>query len=168
MGAAMVTMIDVPDDGTNARLVEMPIRELPDLQLRYIRGGRRRLYVITSDFSYSSVVRGISLRVVPKGRTTDFASVPHVLQMVFPADEFGEAAVAHDDLYRFDSCSRKQADLVFLEFALRRAVHEESLRMVAKAAAMFIGLRIGGWWTWRKYRKAEKRAAERQTTNGKC
>jgi hypothetical protein len=53
---------------------------------------------------------------VPKGFTTDFASVPKFLWPIFPpTGRWGKAAVIHDYLYRTGLASRAVSDAIFLE-----------------------------------------------------
>ena len=55
------------------------------------------------------------LHIVPKGFTTDFASVPRFFwRLVPPWGRYSPAAVVHDYLYRTGKASRKEADRVFL------------------------------------------------------
>jgi len=54
--------------------------------------------------------------VVPQGFTTDFASVPRPLWVVFPKwGKYGNAAVIHDFLYFDQATTRKEADDILLE-----------------------------------------------------
>ena len=69
---------------------------------------------------------------VPKGFVTDFASIPYGVTAFFlPTGQYARAAVVHDYLYWSQTCSRAQADLIFLlamvesnvPFATRRGIY---------------------------------------------
>ncbi len=90
---------------------------------------------------------------IPAGFTTDLASVPRMLPGLFRLlfrDELqtARAAVLHDWLYHTGFVSRAEADALFYE-ALR-ATHETAVG----AWAMWLGVRSGGWFAWRKHRRA--------------
>jgi hypothetical protein len=53
---------------------------------------------------------------VPKGRETDFASVPALFTNIFPRwDTYGFAALIHDECYWGQTVTRERADAIFLE-----------------------------------------------------
>ena len=53
---------------------------------------------------------------IPRGFETDFASVPRLLQSVFPRwARYGPASVVHDWLYWNQQTTRAEADAIFLE-----------------------------------------------------
>jgi hypothetical protein len=88
---------------------------------------------------------------MPAGFTTDLASVPRLLPGLFRLLFRSElhtalAAVLHDRLYYTGEVSRAEADALFRE-ALQ-ATHESTVG----AAAMWLGVRGGGWFAWRKHR----------------
>jgi hypothetical protein len=136
---------------------------LPDLRLKFIRGGWNRLYAVTREFEYRSLVPGVGVKRVGSGKVTDLGSVPWLVQLIVAVDTFAEGFVAHDDLYERNGCTRTQADWVLLDFAIRRAIREQSIWRVIQALIVFAGVRIFGWWTWRTYRK---RDAEKQEVAG--
>ena len=54
--------------------------------------------------------------VVPKGFVTDFASTPSLLKSVFPkSGPYLVGAIVHDYLYWNQSCTKEQADNIFLQ-----------------------------------------------------
>jgi hypothetical protein len=75
--------------------------------------GKRR-WRLLKNFQYVSTGRFSNNYIVPKGFVTDFASVPHGLQWIWPKSGwYNEAAVVHDYL-----CSLKMyklADYIFWE-----------------------------------------------------
>lgn len=82
---------------------------------------------------------------------TDLASVPRVaLLWLIAGGDAPASAVVHDWLYKTGFLSRMQADRVF-----RDLIQIESYSVV-KAWILWSGVRLGGWWTWRKYRKGER------------
>jgi hypothetical protein len=86
----------------------------------------------------------------PAGRTTDGASIPRVLWTLIghPLEGlFLRPSIAHDDLYRSGAVSRGKADAMF-----RRQLLSEGVEPW-RAAAMYAGVRIGGWLAWRRYRR---------------
>lgn len=126
-------------------------RVLSDLDLKYIDG---RTWTLIADFSVESDVAGFI--EVPAGTVTDFNSIPRALWNLLPPDDFGEAAILHDEIYatgviRGASVPRLIADQVHREFLVHR--HAPAW----KVHAMFWGIRAFGYWVWRRYRAAERR-----------
>lgn len=87
---------------------------------------------------------------VPAGFKTDYASIPKLLWNILPpVGRYDRAAVIHDYLYQNNGVTRLQADNVLLE-AMR------VLNVPAWQRGMiYSGVRIGGWVTWNRYRKAD-------------
>lgn len=100
------------------------------------------------------LVNGLAVEV-PRAFETDFASIPRVFWRVLPPlGKYNEAAVIHDLLYRRGELhgkriTQKQADVILLDLCRRLGVPRWQRMLI------YSGLRLGGWWTWRKYRKAE-------------
>ncbi len=123
-----------------------------------------RFWKVTADLTYYVGAEGSDTYVlVPKGALTDFASVPRILQNIFPPwGLYGPAAVVHDQLYtdqhmvvdgKVAAITRKQADDIFLEAMGVLNVP------VWKRDAMYAGVRAGGWMPWGDYKnKAAKNA----------
>ena len=98
-------------------------------------------WTLVSELTYGSEVLDGHV-TVPAGFTTDFASVPRILPIVFAC--FGARcqpeAVVHDWLYRRGSdVTRAQADRVFLE-AMESRGKPWRLRF-----PMYLGVRLFGW-----------------------
>jgi uncharacterized protein DUF1353 len=131
-------------------------RVLTPLVLQYIDGDD---WLITQRFSIWSDVLGGQLDI-EGGTITDFNSSPQPLWPLIPPTEFGEAAVAHDELYKKGRCNgqpitREQADNVHQEFVAWVATQPKRTPAPAwKRAAFHRGLRLFGWVTWRRYRAA--------------
>ena len=94
---------------------------------------------VYEDFGYRDTELDITV-VVPKGSTTDFASIPRVFWSILPPwyPTYGEPAVIHDYLYRNGLYNRKIADLIFLH-AMR-----ESRVATWKQIIMFNAVRLFG------------------------
>ncbi len=98
----------------------MPDRFLEPLDVRSVDG---RTWRVLHGFAYrTDVDRGYGalaswVITIPVDFETDFASVPRLLQVLFPpTGTYGKAAVLHDYLYRTPGvASRDEADLVFKE-----------------------------------------------------
>ena len=87
-------------------------RFLSELHVHVDYGQEER--ILLDDLIYYSDIIGTV--VVPKGFRTDFASTPRFTWIFFdPHDVYAPAAVIHDYLYKTGSCTRKEADAVFLE-----------------------------------------------------
>lgn len=85
--------------------------------------------------------------VVPRGFSTDFASVPRVLWSVAPPiGRHTMAAVVHDWLYYKKIGSRKWADLVFYEAMKRSSTGWWRRQIYYRAVRLF------GWIFWMKER----------------
>lgn len=120
-----------------------------ELDLRWMNG--RNWRVITHLFRYPSAPHEV---IVPFGFITDFASVPRLLWRILPpVGSYGKAAVLHDFMYRAgtwavdgERCSRAQADAV-----LRAAMVDCNVGWAARWA-IYLGVRLGGWLTWLRYR----------------
>lgn len=122
---------------------------LSALDLRYIDG---KVWDLLADFTVIS--NELGLITVYAGEPTDFNSIPLGLREILPPDEYGEAAVLHDHVYktgavRGEPVTRAQADRLHREFLIYR--HAPGW----KVHAMFIGLRLGGWKAWGRYRRRE-------------
>jgi hypothetical protein len=89
---------------------------------------------------------------VPRGFTTDFASIPRPFWGILPPwGRYGKAAVLHDWLYYSGRASRVVADAVFCE-AMASLKVGRLTRWVIYAA-----VRIGGGAAWRAHRRAGHR-----------
>lgn len=81
---------------------------------------------------------------------TDLSSVPRVVLLwLLVGGDAPASAVVHDWLYRTGILTRAQADRVFYDL-----IQIEGYS-TAKAWVMWMGVRAGGWISWRKYRRGE-------------
>jgi hypothetical protein len=109
-------------------------------------------FVLLEPLVYDSALLQRTI-VVPAGFKTDYASIPRILWVALPpVGRYDKDAVVHDFLYQHNGVTRKQADDV-----LREAMEVSRVRR-SQRDTIYAGVRVGGWWTWRKYRKADKRA----------
>ena len=100
-------------------------------------------WVLDADFTYFSEIIGGKI-TVPKGFSTDFASVPRIpVVYLLYANRGRKAAVIHDYLYRTGSAIRSICDAVFREALIADG---ESLPV---AWAMWAGVRIGGMFAYK-------------------
>lgn len=129
-----------------------------DFDLHYIDGRNWRLKDPDNDWGY---VTQDGASITPgDGFVTDFASVPWFFRRLFPPAgdgpnrAYGPAAVIHDQLYQSGNIlgvpvNREWADSIFLRAMLRLDVE----RWVAYT--LWLGVRLGGWLPWSRYRKTE-------------
>jgi hypothetical protein len=104
---------------------------------------------------------------VEVGFVTDLTSIPWFMRWLFsPAGRYAKAAVIHDMLYQRGLCSRLVADAIMWEGMLAldllivydQVLPRQWLQAAGRALArtlIYSGLRLGGWWTWRSYRRRE-------------
>lgn len=104
------------------------------------------LWEVARSFSYYVGKRGSKDVVhVPKGFTTDFASVPRLFWIILPPDgKYTQSAVLHDFGYFSQKRSRKEVDRMFLE----------SMKVLGvplwKRQTMYRAVRSFGWIPWKK------------------
>lgn len=105
--------------------------------------------------------------LLPAGFITDCHSTPACIQFILPAydNKTNIAAISHDRLYMDFECyvmaypelkelsqdaARKYADGVYLELM------ERFNRGKWRNRVYYAGVRLFGWWNWRKFRKRNK------------
>lgn len=91
-----------------------------------------------------------------KGFITDYSSVPYFARPIVRFDRTRSAGIIHDKLYQTgknngEKISRWASDMAWRRIAQYGTNHAN----FAQAWSLWLGLRIGGWVTWRKYRKAD-------------
>ncbi len=104
--------------------------------------------ITTAELSYTTK-EGVT-HTVGIGFKTDGASIPRILWPFIGSPFTGryrKPALTHDELYTTQKTTRLYADQVFLEGMEDRAVS------FWKRRAMYIGVRIGGWYNWNKQKK---------------
>ena len=83
--------------------------------------------------------------IVPKGFTTDFASIPRFFWRIWPPwGPWTPAAIMHDRLYEVQRCTREEADRRF-----RGAMKELGVGWFTRWA-FWLGVRVGGWRHWKR------------------
>jgi len=112
----------------------------------------RRVWRTTRPISYSVGQLGSGWTItVPEGFETDGASIPRLLWILWPpfGGDYDQAAVLHDYLYRtaFKCMERVVADAIFIE-AMQVCGTGPWTRW-----PIFLGVRAGGWVTYRRYRR---------------
>ncbi len=130
-----------------------------DLDCRYIDG---KGWKVLADFKYHvDAPDGNEFIAIGDGFITDFASIPRLIQLLWksPGGPWDKPAVIHDCLYQtgmirnVDGTTRRvtrdEADKIFLQAMEVTGTHKFTRR------AIYRGVRVGGWYSWRKYRKAE-------------
>jgi hypothetical protein len=150
---------------------------LDPLMLEYLDG---RFYKVTAPFNYAvGYPDGKTIVHVPAGFITDFASIPRVLWSFIPPTGFyGKAAVIHDFLYLNGNINgmvipQKYADDVLNEGMVVLAsawilehgrtepgqpyIPRGELKTLVEREIIYKGVRIGGFLTWKKYRKLDKK-----------
>jgi hypothetical protein len=98
---------------------------------------------------------------IPKHFRCDLASIPQMFQWLIPKlGKWNKAAVVHDWFYKnprlenergkyIATLSREQVDGLFYQIMKGSGVSWW------KRHAMYRAVRLGGWWTWNRYRKAQ-------------
>lgn len=106
--------------------------------------------------------------VVPAGFMTDFASIPWLFRWWQTGGTGPQriAAYFHDYLYSSqDEINRKQSDWIFRE--VMEDVGRKTRRAAFRRNAMYLALRIGGWFAWRSgQKKFRDMGANWRTLNG--
>lgn len=135
---------------------------LDPLELEYIDG---RLYKLTAAFDYHlGSLAGNEVVAIPIGFVTDFASVPRALWNVLPpTGGYGKAAVVHDYLYQKrrvlrDGIWNRLVDRGEADHILKEAMEVLSVGRFTRWT-IYLGVRVGGWVPWGKYREAESKGA---------
>jgi len=103
--------------------------------------GGRRVFKVLAD--HRMIRQDGSVDLVPKGLTSDGASLPRILwRFESPYGRVLEAAVHHDRRYRLKIGTRKEADDLFLEGM-------KALGIPAwKRQILYLGVRAGGGRGW--------------------
>ena len=103
-----------------------------------------RLWKVERTFEYHVGSKdSVEIIEVPKGFTTDFATVPRFLWILFPPDgQYTQAAVLHDNLYSRKIYSRLKSDRIF----------REAMKVLGvgwwKKGTMYNAVRLFGWIPW--------------------
>lgn len=103
-------------------------------------GGRK--WILGNDFIFTLYN---SFIVVPKGFTTDFASIPLILLPILGYGfKYSKASVIHDYLYSTQSLSRKSCDDIFLNVMIEVGINPIKAKLAYYAVRVFGGSHYGG------------------------
>ena len=128
----------------------MPFPDGPILAESLGLAGDDDSMVIRRRFSWVSLCGRFKV-VIEEGFVTDFASIPRIMWRIFGHPyQYKEESAPHDWLYQeFERhrYTRAQCDKFF------RWKLEEQKHPLWKCWGMWLGVRLGGWIPWRRYRK---------------
>lgn len=104
----------------------------------------------------------------PTDTVSDLSSFPWFIRMVIPTTVLVKSPFQHDHHYKEQPddpqtkkpITRKRSDQLYRDSAFAEGLDER------RAKRFYIGLRAGGWITWRKYRRADKKQSKRNLKNG--
>jgi len=123
--------------------IRYPYAESGSLETRRLRDGTRELLAdLTIQLSEDTAI------TVPRGFVTDYSSIPWIFRFIVRWSKVDIAGVVHDWLYYTGRCSQAEADRLWRLIA--RAGKHRANRL--QAWLCWIGLRLGGWWAWRRHR----------------
>ncbi|EDP74401.1 DUF1353 domain-containing protein [Hydrogenivirga sp. 128-5-R1-1] len=102
---------------------------------------------LEKEFEYYTEIFGDRKYIqIPKGFTTDFASIPKIFHsFIEDRDKYNKAAVVHDYLYSSKMFDRKTSDRIFLE-----AMEVVGISKF-KRYLFYLTVRLFGWLYWRGY-----------------
>lgn len=99
---------------------------------------------------------------IPAGSRSDLQSIPPLVWPIFghPLDEYAVTGFFHDELYKHPDNgvdaprTRKRCDAIYLEMNIVLGCPWW------KRTGKYLGIRLGGWWGWNRYRKADRNREE--------
>lgn len=118
---------------------------LSNLDVRVRRRDGRRILLA----AFAFVVEGRRFEI-PEGFDTDYSSYPPLTSWVVRWSRVALAGLIHDYLYRTQVVPRAEADRIW-RLVARTGSHSASS---AQAWVSWVGLRVGGWWAWRRHARA--------------
>jgi len=131
-------------------IYEYPVEQITDLVTR--PGSTPETRVVSEPWSVK-VHRLQMVFTVPTGFEFDLDSVPRLplVYLLFKGRSGLRAPCLHDFMYReaFPTTTRLEADLAYWD-----AMRSFGVPLLW-AAFHFLGVRLGGWRGWRKYRRGE-------------
>ncbi len=113
------------------------------LQTERMDDGRRRL------------LRDLNLEIegdpitIPAGTITDFSSIPWFGRILVRWSKVDIAGVVHDWYYQTGASSRARADAIWRLVSMAGTHHANAFQ----AWVGWFALRVGGWISWRRYRR---------------
>lgn len=109
-------------------------------------GGDR---ILLQDLVYFSKLADEEI-IAEKGMSTDYGSIPKILHSVIsPTGKATYGYVIHDQLYQSGKYSRSKSDKILDEANVLLGVGW------LKRKSINGGLRVGGWVSWRNYRRSD-------------
>ncbi|MGF1753658.1 DUF1353 domain-containing protein [Vibrio makurazakiensis] len=147
----------------------IPTKKVPSLICRiYIWIFSIREWEVKEEWSYK-LPNGVII-VIPKGFVFDGASIPRPLWMLLsPTGLLLIPGLIHDYAYRYDKlvCRDEQGNLIDYQKGAGKAHWDKLFRDVGIEVngiafidvLAWLALFIGGWFTWRKHRKNDKKEA---------
>lgn len=109
--------------------------------------GKFKTWQLVEDFTEHTSSGPIT---VPKGSTTDLASVPRMFWWLIPPfGRYTQAAVIHDYLYYTNEVDRKTADKIFYELMIKYDTYKW------KAKLMYWAVRVFGRFVYKKRDKLQ-------------
>lgn len=157
------------------RVLHSASNDANPVEVEVYKDGLGPMHIKVHRFGYDIGEEGSGLTIeVPTGFETDFASIPWFARWLIPTwGRHTNAAIIHDYLYRGGRIvpgpvplnqggikgirtqfnlelplpTRKQADRIMLEGMEVMGVRKW------RRLVIYAGLRIGGWWAWRKSRR---------------
>mgnify|MGYP003650434806 FL=1 len=87
--------------------------------------------------------------VVPKGFVTDLSTIPPIFRFLVRFNKVDVAGTLHDRLYQTGEVSRIKADAIWRQVAQSG----EASANPFQSWTGWLGIRLGGWKAWRKYRR---------------
>lgn len=130
-----------------------------DLLVKYIDG---KTWEIAQSFTYRlGAPDGPEFVHIGAGMLTDFASMPIVVRVIFrsPGGKWDKPAVVHDCLYKTSHVSVDDGSIRWIDRDEADAIFNEAMRVAGvnglSRRIIYRGVRVGGWWAWRKHRKAQ-------------
>lgn len=123
----------------------------------------RDLSYTTADKRWTIVIPGRNSGQPGTGFITDYASIPRPLWVVIPPrGKYNRGAIIHDALYQMapiDPRTNARVTQAAADDILREACENLDVRTTQRLA-IWLGLRAGGWLTWRRYRRGESAVAK--------
>lgn len=124
----------------------------------------RRNWVLVKDFKFE--LEGTKY-VVPKGFIFDGASIPKYFAMwLSPVGVLLMGGLIHDYMYKYECLLHADKKSACKPIKLKRAdeifrdINIEINGFYVMNYVAYYGLRLGGWWPWRKHRKANLQIPE--------
>jgi hypothetical protein len=114
-------------------------------------------FELVEEFDFASDTLERIVRI-PVGFVTDFASIPPPFCAIWPpTGPYGKAAVVHDMLYQHPECLTPRVTWMQANRTLLEGMSALRVGLVTRYA-IFWGVCLGGWVTWLRYRRQERRS----------